>query len=177
VEKSAVCRNVFCLRKIVLIVKNSTFAGIIGVIIAFVLILFFVPNFGQNQSGNFIDFRCGGNALCFSGTINRIIDGDTLEIDGVRVRLALTSTPELSEEYGADAREFTSEFCPIGSNAIVDEDDMQTGGSFGRLIGKVFCEKGLLNSALLENNLAYIDERFCSTSEFVSEDWVKKYGC
>lgn len=120
---------------------------------------------------------CSGNADCIMGTVTNVIDGDTIEVDGIRIRLALTSTPELSEEYGIEAKQFTSEFCPIGSDALVDEDDMQTGGSYGRTIGKVYCEGEILNSALLENGLADIDERFCSTSEFSSEGWAKKYGC
>ena len=33
----------------------------------------------------------------------------------------------------------TESECPIGSNAVVDEDDGQKGGSIGRLIGVVYC--------------------------------------
>ena len=120
---------------------------------------------------------CSGSAGCIVGYVTDVIDGDTIEVDGTRIRLALTSTPELSEEYGIEALEFTTTLCPIGSTALVDEDDGQTGGSYGRMIGKVYCGDVSLNSALLEEGLAYIDETFCSTSEFSSEEWVKKYGC
>jgi len=120
---------------------------------------------------------CSGSAGCFTGYVTDVIDGDTIEVDGTRIRLALTSTPELSEEYGIEALEFTTTLCPIGSTALVDEDDGQTGGSYGRTIGKVYCGDVSLNSALLEEGLAYIDETFCSTSEFSSEEWAKKYGC
>jgi endonuclease YncB( thermonuclease family) len=132
---------------------------------------------GSLPSENNLEQNCKGSAGCFVGQVTDVIDGDTLEIDGNRIRLALTSTPELSEDYGIEAKQFTSEFCPIGSVALVDEDDMQTGGSYGRAIGKIFCESGVLNSALLEDDLAYIDEQFCSTSEFASENWAVKYGC
>jgi micrococcal nuclease len=158
-------------------VKKSAITIIVGGVIGLIVILMVVPDFTVNNTGYFRDFRCSGSAQCIRGQVDRVIDGDTLEVNGIRIRLALTSTPEISEEYGLDAKYFTSEFCPVGTEAVVDEDDMQTGGSYGRTIGKVFCENGLLNSALLENDLAYIDERFCTNSEFAAEDWAQKYGC
>ncbi|MEM2161036.1 MAG: thermonuclease family protein [Candidatus Nitrosotenuis sp.] len=160
--------------------KKSIILGIIVGIIVIVLItntLFIDHKNGQTQKGYFTDYGCSGSTGCISGIVARVIDGDTLEINGTRIRLALTSTPELSEKNGIDAKDFTSKFCPVGSYVIVDEDDLQKGGSYGRTIGKVLCKHGMLNSALLESNLAYIDKRFCSTSEFSSEDWAKKHGC
>ena len=131
----------------------------------------------ENQITDTGDFSCSGSAACFQGTINRIIDGDTLEINGTTIRLALTSTPELGTEVGNKAKEFLIINCPVGSKAVVDEDDLQTKGSYGRMLAKVYCERGMLNDQLLGNNLATIDKRFCSKSEFSGEDWAKKYGC
>jgi len=34
-----------------------------------------------------------------------------------------------------------------------------------------------LNSAVLENGFGIIDSRFCSVSEFSSEEWAVKFGC
>jgi len=120
---------------------------------------------------------CTGSADCIVGKVTKIIDGDTIDVDGIRIRLALTAAPELSAEFGIEAKEFTANLCPIGSPARVDEDDGQTGGSFGRIIGKVYCNDVLLNSALLEKGLAVIDTRFCAVSEFSSEDWAASNGC
>lgn len=120
---------------------------------------------------------CKGSASCFEGIITKITDGDTIRVDGKSIRLALTSTPELDEIGGEIALDFTSRLCPLGANVIVDEDDGQTEGSYGRMIGLVYCNGVLLNSALLENELGYIEARFCSDSEFKNEDWAIKYGC
>ena len=49
---------------------------------------------------------------------------------------------------------------PVGSIALVDEDDGQIGGSYGRTIAKVYCNKTLLNSILLDKGLAAIDTLF-----------------
>ena len=120
---------------------------------------------------------CSGNAGCFSGTVTRVIDGDTIDVALKSVRLALTSTPELSGLGGNKAKQFTASICPVGSTALVDEDDGQTGGSFGRILAVVYCDGVNLNSALLESGLAYINTEYCSKSEFANENWARSYGC
>ena len=121
--------------------------------------------------------NCEGSAGCFTGTVDEVIDGDTIVVDSIHVRLALTSTPELDQTYGIEAKEFTEGICPVGSIALVDEDDGQIGGSYGRTIAKVYCDKTLLNSILLDKGLATLDTTFCDVSEFYAENWAQKYGC
>ena len=120
---------------------------------------------------------CSGNAGCFSGTVIRVVDGDTIDVASKAVRLALTSAPELSGLGGNKAKQFTASICPVGSTALVDEDDGQTGGSFGRILAVVYCDGVNLNSALLESGLATLDTRFCSKSEFSGQDWAINNGC
>jgi len=121
--------------------------------------------------------QCKGSAACFSGKVTAVTDGDTIKVDGKAIRLALTSTPELHESGGINAREFTLAFCPPGSTAIVDEDDGQQEGNFGRMIAAVYCSDMLLNVALLDSKHATISARFCSSSEFGNEYWAIKNGC
>ena len=59
------------------------------------------------------DLDCSGNALCLKGKITKIVDGDTLDVGETRVRLALTSTPELSDLGGIESKNFLEEKCPI----------------------------------------------------------------
>lgn len=117
---------------------------------------------------------CKGTARCFNGTVTKITDGDTLEVNDVSIRLALTDAPELNEVGGSEAREFALSICPIGSDALVDEDDNQNGGSYGRTVGVVYCNENNINEELVKNGFATIDARFCSVSEFADEDWS---GC
>jgi hypothetical protein len=123
--------------------------------------------------------ECQGQADCFTGTVTDIVDGDTLDVNNVRVRLSLVNTPERGDSGYSEAKGYTESTCPIGSKALVDEDDGQKEGSFDRLIGLVYCgnEKLLLNERLLNEGHAKIFEDFCGTSEFSNEDWVKKFGC
>ncbi len=120
--------------------------------------------------------QCKGTAACFEGRINRIIDGDTMEVDGRRIRLALVDTPERGEVGYAEAMRFTSSVCK-GGIAFVDQDDEQMFDTYGRIIAIVYCDGALLNSELLFNEHAVIIKKFCKVSEFGEEDWAKLFGC
>ncbi len=120
---------------------------------------------------------CKGTAACFMGKVTAVTDGDTIKVEGIAIRLALASAPELHESGGINAREFTLKACPVGSTVTVDEDDGQREGSFGRTIAAVYCGDKLLNAALLDYKLGIISKEFCGTSEFGKEDWAKRNGC
>ena len=112
------------------------------------------------------------------GKVTRVVDGDTLDIDGQRIRLALVNTPERGEPGYAEATQFTALSCPVGTTAVYDTDDGQPAGSYNRLIAQVWClnhgtgNVESLNASLLDNGHAEILPRFCSTSEFAVEEWA-----
>jgi CheY-like chemotaxis protein len=127
--------------------------------------------------------ECQGQADCFRGTVTEIVDGDTLDINNVRVRLALVNTPERGQSGYTEAIDFVQSVCGVGTTALVDEDDGQKEGSFDRLIGLVHCgndninNKKSLNELLLEGGYAVIYQDFCGISEFSSASWVQSRGC
>jgi len=126
-----------------------------------------------------VEQYCYGSADCFAGYVTRIIDGDTIEVDGKSIRFALVNTPEYGE-YGFDqATNYIKTICPVGSAVVVDEDDRQTQGSYGRIIARILCAgvPSSLNEAVLGVGLAEISTSFCSKSEFASLSWAQTYGC
>jgi len=125
-----------------------------------------------------ISHDCSGNARCITGVVTKVIDGDTIKVDGQSIRFALASAPELGS-YGAGVKEteFIQSICPVGSTALVDEDDEQTQGSYGRIVGVVYCNGMNLNSELLDSGMGYMEFRFCDISEFGNSDWAIKHGC
>jgi endonuclease YncB( thermonuclease family) len=129
--------------------------------------------YDDSQSEN----QCSGSASCFSGVVTRVIDGDTIEVGNVTVRFTLVDTAERGEANYDEAKSFTSTRCAVGSNVLVDEDDGQTSGSFGRMIAKVYCGEQSINEALLESGNAVILVQHCSESEFANDAWAKSYGC
>jgi endonuclease YncB( thermonuclease family) len=134
---------------------------------------------GNQEQSPSSSSECQEQADCFRGTVTEIVDGDTLDVNNVRVRLSLVNTPERGDSGYQEAKEFTEFTCPIGSKALVDEDDGQKEGSFDRLIGLVYCgnEKPLLNEHLLNEGHAQVFGDFCGVSEFSEEGWVQKFGC
>lgn len=123
------------------------------------------------------DSGCEGDAQCITGKVTRVIDGDTIKVDGQSIRFALSSTPELNTEKGILAKEYVEKICSVGSPVLVDEDDMQTEGSYGRMIGLIKCNGVILNESILESGHGEISTRYCKTSEFANSDWAKRYGC
>src|SRR5207237_1082880 len=121
------------------------------VIVAAVFLNSFVP--GSSPSGNspggnppgsnpppVTGPQCRGTAACFTDTVTYIIDGDTLDVGSTRIRLTLVNSPEVGQPGYAEAKEFTNRTCPVGTQALVDEDDGQTGGSYGRGVGRAHCQ-------------------------------------
>lgn len=120
---------------------------------------------------------CRGTAKCVSGTVTKIIDGDTIHVDEVSVRFALVLAPNLEGYGGKDARDFIQTVCPIGSKVLVDEDDGHVLGEDFRIVGLVTCNDVILNQEVLDANLGNLEVRFCSASEFVNDGWAIKHGC
>src|SRR5215208_4363290 len=124
---------------------------------------------------------CQGQADCFRGKVTDIVDGDTLDISNVRIRLSLVNAPERGDDGYVEAKDFVESVCSIGTEAVVDEDDGQKEGSYDRLIGLVYCgdanmhDKISLNELLLQNGHAAVFEDFCSKSEFSLQNWVQSF--
>src|SRR2546427_2564431 len=152
---------------------------IASVVLAAVLAYSYRPGTGPTSSpaitpppGN--TAQCKGTAACFTDIVTYIVDGDTLDVGSTRVRLALVNSPEVGEAGYAEAKQFTTQTCPVGSQALVDEDDGQTGGSYGRMVAVVYCTGVNLNAALLSSGYAVLVPYYCNVSEFANESWT---GC
>ncbi len=122
-------------------------------------------------------YKCQGTALCISGKVTKIVDGDTIYLKDYKIRLSLTNTPEKGEIGFKEATSFTKKLCPLGSTITVDQDDKQPYDKYKRVVGKVTCSGKILNSELLYNGHANILKQYCSKSEFSGEVWAQKYGC
>ena len=133
----------------------------------------------SNNLNFFTNRTCQGTGSCFDGLVTKVVDGDTLDINNVRIRLALVNTPETFQDGYTEAKQFVETNCGVGTHAMVDEDDGQKAGSYGRMIGLVFCENMIpsLNKAVLTSGNAEILTQYCDVSEFSGKDWARQYGC
>ena len=64
---------------------------------------------------------CNGAGVCFEGRISRIVDVNTLDVHGKRIRLVLVDIPERGESGYTEATKFTSALCPLGATVLVDQ--------------------------------------------------------
>src|SRR5437867_13426358 len=154
------------------------FVVLVAVLVAAGLLYSYMPKGSSSNSppgnppGN--NPQCKGTAACFTDTVTYIVDGDTLDVGSTRIRLALVNTPEVGQPGYAEGKQFTTQTCPVGSQTLVDEDDGQTGGSYGRTVAVVYCGGVNLNAALLSSGRAVLVTYYCSVSEFAGESWT---GC
>jgi len=124
------------------------------------------------------NLQCKGNEMCLAEKIVRVVDGDTIYLQGdYKIRLSLTNTPERNESGFAETTQFTAKLCPVGTTALVDQDDKQPYDVYDRILGKVMCGNKILNAELLYNGHANILTRYCTTSEFSHERWAQDFGC
>lgn len=120
---------------------------------------------------------CIGTAACFTGVVERVIDGDTLEVAGERIRLVLVNAPERGTSDAAAATQFLREMCPAGAMARVDQDDRQMTDDYGRMLAVVWCDSKRVNEEIVRAGRAKLYGRFCRKSEFGMEEWAVALGC
>jgi micrococcal nuclease len=112
------------------------------------------------------------NGIELVGNVTYVVDGDTLDINGIRVRLSLVDTPERGQPGFKEAKEFVNTLC-LGKKGELDVDDGQRRGDrYGREIGVVYCDGLNVNEKLMDNKLANILTEYCDISEFANEKWA-----
>jgi len=121
--------------------------------------------------------NCSGSGACFTGVVNRVVDGDTLDVGGERIRLVLVDAPERDTRAGPGATEYLRELCLVGSVALVDQDDLQRADDYGRMLAVVWCGQTRVNEAIIRAGHARLYRRFCRESEFGLEPWAVVLGC
>ncbi|MBI3934292.1 MAG: thermonuclease family protein [Acidobacteria bacterium] len=126
---------------------------------------------------------CAEQAGCFTGIVTKVVDGDTLDINNVRVRLVLVDAPERDTREGSGATAYLRELCPEGSSARLQQDRLQPEDQYGRTLGVVWCgrrpetEDAPVNVAMIRSGHAQLYRRYCRQSEFGSDPWAIELGC
>lgn len=123
------------------------------------------------QSSN--DNEIQEDEIELEGKVNYVVDGDTLDINDIRIRLSLVDTPERGEEGYKEAKEFVKKLCLDKKGEVDIDDGQRRGDRYGRDIGVVFCDGINVNKELMDNNLARIYTEYCDVSEFKNEQWAK----
>jgi len=109
--------------------------------------------------------------LAWEGKVVRVIDGDTIIVihQGKRVRVKLygIDTPESTQWYGQNAKQFTSSQV-LGKDVSVQPIDIDR---YGRTVTLVSIGNLAVNELLVEHGYAWVYERYCKKA-FCSK-WKK----
>lgn len=101
--------------------------------------------------------------LCFgwSGKVVHVVDGDTIHVskgrEKVKIRLYGIDTPEKSQYYGQNAKQFTSAqvFDKVVEVEEIDRD------RYGRVVALVSVGNLVLNRYLVQQGYAWVYDRYC----------------
>lgn len=89
--------------------------------------------------------------------------------------MVLVDAPEYLQPGYFEAKNFITQIC-LDKDAHVDPDDNQD-RSYGRIVGVLYCDGVNVNAEILDNGLATVYKKFCTTSEFGNTDWAQRNGC
>ena len=108
--------------------------------------------------------------------VTRIVDGDTVHLDGESHRLVLVNTPERGEPGFDEAGAFVGDRC-MGKTVAYDLNDPQPADRYDRHLSLVYCDgpaQPSINELLIEAGHSGQYTRFCHESEFADQAWT---GC
>lgn len=108
------------------------------------------------------------------GTVTRNVDGNTIHINNVNIRIPLVDVED-SGNYTMPHAVLAKLLCPVGSPAQYDIDDKQIQDKYGRTLANVYCNTELhLGEIMIGFGLGWINDYWCDKSEFEFADWT--YG-
>ncbi len=113
------------------------------------------------------------NPDMITGIITSNVDGNTIEVDGTRIRIPLVDVEDSGDKTAPHAV-LVRLFCPVGSPAQYDIDDLQVQDRYGRTVATVYCNGAVsLGEIMIHFGLGWINQWYCDKSEFEMAPWTQ----
>ncbi|SCG85129.1 Thermonuclease [Methanobacterium congolense] len=105
-----------------------------------------------------------------SGYCPYVVDGDTLDVEGVgRIRFVGVNTPERGEPGYQEAKDYVKRMC-LGKTVYLDIDDEKHHDKYGRVLAVVYAGNVNINQELLKRG--YAEVMYIPPSEFNPYSWT-----
>ena len=116
-------------------------------ILAILIIILFAINYKtvDNFLIEFLDSR-------EPGIVERIVDGDTIKINGNSVRLLGINTPERGEKYYEEAKDYLASL--IDNKTVYLEYGKEKYDKYGRVLAYVYLDDENVNQKMIEQGYA-----------------------
>jgi len=146
--------------------------------LCFIIVVFFTIEFAVNSVEVFSQLYVSGESSVISVEINTtctvtyVVDGDTLDCDGVRIRLADINAPELDQSGGVEAKNALRDLV-LNKKIFLDIDDVEPRDKYGRVVAVVYVRFN--ETHLLNVNKWLVDSGYAEIWDFPNEtnpyDW------
>ncbi len=101
---------------------------------------------------------CPAQVWAFSGRVDAVHDGDTITVDGTRVRLQGIDAPELKQRHGPESRDFLA-------GMVLDREvhvDVEETDKYGRKVAWVSLPDGTrVNAEMVKAGQAWVYRKYC----------------
>ena len=105
-----------------------------------------------------------------SGYCSYVVDGDTLDVDGVgRIRLVGINAPEVGQSGYKEAKDFVKSKC-LGKIVGLNVDDAKHCDKYGRILAVVYSGDININAELIKRG--YAEVMYVPPSEFNQYSWL-----
>lgn len=105
-----------------------------------------------------------------SGYCPYVVDGDTLDVEGVgRIRFVGVNTPERGEPGYQEAKDYVKSMC-LGKTVYLNIDDEKQHDKYGRVLAVVYAGNININQELLKRG--YAEVMYIPPSEFNPYSWT-----
>ena len=129
---------------------------LVGLALGFVVGGVTKPNISLPVPQSQEDIKEEMEELPLQATVTRVIDGDTVEIEGERsVRLTAISTPELKEKYGQEAKQYLEDKV-LNQQIKLEYEKGYEHDRFNRLNSYIFVNDENLNIDLVNQGYAEV---------------------
>ncbi|NYB51139.1 MAG: thermonuclease family protein [Methanobacteriaceae archaeon] len=111
-----------------------------------------------------------GQNVEVSGKCYKVVDGDTIDVEGVgRIRFVGVNTPERGESGYQTAKDYVTSMC-LGKTVGLDIDDKKNKDKYSRTLAVVYVDGVNLNQELLKKG--YAEVMYIPPSEFSPYSWL-----